>query len=706
MKIVIIGWIVFLFLFLSCNRPGGLYELSVEDSDIYEASWYNQAPLRFIQTNLNEKDALMDVDKYIKSIIDANANMIVFNVGGIRAFYPTELPFHLRNPYLNGDLVSEVLEKCRNNGIRFVARFDMSKINESIASQKPEWLYVGMHGKNVNYNGEVHTCINGGYQQEYVFEILKEAISRYPFDAVFFNMGGYTTSDYSQVNHGICQCENCRRRFRDSTGLALPVRPDNNDPVYRKYREFQSSTTTELDLRVKEFIKSLDPDIVFQHREGEMVRSESGTAFTSGSDWNYHATENVKRILNSHKNQVPNDTYNYLMGMDYRHTATSPNIGRIYLAEQMLNGGGPGIYFIGRIETQPDRVFLNEMREIYGFHKTNEKLFTNVRSLARVGLIMGAAQEFRGIMKMLIEEHIMYDLIQPRALVNDRIPRKLEEYDALIISNITEMDKSLTSIINNYVAQGGKLIVTGFTGLDDRNNVSGNKTWLDLIGIQPEFELLTQPRSTYLMLTENDRIDLGRKEFEDFDLIMMNSRFAKCQTTENAKGYLRLLPNTMHGPPEKCYFTDDEVTGFPGLIYNEFGNGRVVFIPWLIGSQYSWKGNNGQRTLFLAALRNLLDVESQLITNASPLIEMTHLGNLDGVFEWLGLINHSGQIGDVFREPVTICNTAISFKPSKPVKSVHLVRSGERLKFKTKGERIEFVVPELDDFEMVLCLYR
>ena len=58
--------------------------------------------------------------------------------------------------------------------------------------KKPEWLYVGTDGKNVNYNGKVHTCVNGGYQQEYGFEILKEAITTYPLDAIFFNMGGYT----------------------------------------------------------------------------------------------------------------------------------------------------------------------------------------------------------------------------------------------------------------------------------------------------------------------------------------------------------------------------------------------------------------------------------------------------------------------------------------------------------------------------------
>ena len=46
------------------------------------------------------------------------------------------------------------------------------------------------------YNGQVHTCVNGGYQQEYMFEILGEAVDRYPLDGVFFNMIGYQRSDY------------------------------------------------------------------------------------------------------------------------------------------------------------------------------------------------------------------------------------------------------------------------------------------------------------------------------------------------------------------------------------------------------------------------------------------------------------------------------------------------------------------------------
>jgi hypothetical protein len=105
-------------------------------------------------------------------------------------------------------------------------------------------------------------------------------------------------------------------------------------------------------------------------------------------------------------------------------------------------------------------------------------------------------------------------------------------------------------------------------------------------------------------------------------------------------------------------------------------------------------------------MENLLKIENPLVTDASPMIEMTHLGNRNGVFEWIGMINHSGQLGDAFREPVPIYNTTIRFKPVKPVETITLMRSGKGLKFKESDGWIECVVPQVNDFEMVVCLYK
>ena len=205
MRNILVLWIV-VVLMASCNPANQTTgtqsnstnpDLSSIDPGRYDSTWWNRAPYRLVQTNLREIDATMDVDAYVQSMVDANANIVLINVGGIVANYPTKLPYHFRNTFMKGDLVGDLIKGLHSKGIRVIGRFDFSKINETLAAQKPEWLYVSTAGKNVNYNGQVHTCPNGGYQQEYGKEILKEAITTYPLDGIFFNMIGYTTTDYS-----------------------------------------------------------------------------------------------------------------------------------------------------------------------------------------------------------------------------------------------------------------------------------------------------------------------------------------------------------------------------------------------------------------------------------------------------------------------------------------------------------------------------
>lgn len=172
-------------------------------------SWW-LTPHRLLQTNLREIDATMDTDQYVREVKEFGANIVLFNVGGTVANYPTELEYHWRNTFMKGDLVGETLKKLHKAGIKIIGRFDFSKINQNCAANNPEWLYVSEKGEHVNYNGQVHTCVMGGYQQDYMLEILKEALTRYPLDGVFFNMISFPQVDYSRNFHGICQCENCK----------------------------------------------------------------------------------------------------------------------------------------------------------------------------------------------------------------------------------------------------------------------------------------------------------------------------------------------------------------------------------------------------------------------------------------------------------------------------------------------------------------
>ncbi len=698
-------------LIICCSRLAAqsLVNLSSVDPGRYDTTWWNRQPYRLVQTNLREIDALMNVDDYIQSMVDAHASIVLINVGGIVGNYPTKLPFHFRNTYMKGDLVGDLVKGLHAKGIRVIGRFDFSKINETLAAKKPEWLYVSTEGKNVNYNGQVHTCINGGYQQEYSKEILQEAITNYPLDGIFFNMVGYQTTDYSGNNYGICQCENCKKRFHDSTGHTLPVKADMNDPVYRQYNDFKKTTADQLFREIQHHIKTLNPKLMintYADAGVDMIASESGADLSPSYEWNYSATDNVKRVLGSFKDRSPGNLLIYFQAIGYRHVGTSPNMAKVWMLENMLHGAPLGFVVVGTLVNYEDRIFIPTLNRLYGFHKNYEKLFTNVQAVNKVALIRGTRDEYEGIIKLLSEEHIMYDIIEPSAIGTERLPRKLQDYEALILGDVEDMDERLLTAIDGYVKAGGKILATGFTSTRDLLGTPLNKIRLQSLGVEPAFDRFKRTQSTYLKIAATDKTALGQNEFRDFSIMMLYSDFLKCKPAASAQGYMKFLPATRFGPPEKSYYTEENIQDFPGVITNSFGTGRSVFIPWELGAQYQLKGHYMHRTLFVAALKKLLQVDQPLETNASPLIEMTHLANRNGAFEWIGMINQSGQIGASLREPTPILNTKIRFRPVKPVKELKMMTSGKPLPFKQQNGWVECTVPVLNDYEMLLFLYQ
>jgi len=52
-----------------------------------------------------------------------------------------------------------------------------------------------------------------------------------------------------------------------------------------------------------------------------------------------------------------------------------------------------------------------------------------------------------------------------------------------------------------------------------------------------------------------------------------------------------------------------------------------------------------------------------------------------------------------------ISNTHVRFKPAKTIKQLRLMTNGTSLPFKETNGWIECTVPEINDFEMLLCLY-
>jgi hypothetical protein len=348
---------------------------------------------------------------------------------------------------------------------------------------------------------------------------------------------------------------------------------------------------------------------------------------------------------------------------------------------------------------------LENIRDVFQFHKKHEEYLHHTRSGNDVLVLHDyfSDREYKGIFEMLTERHIPFDVMEYWCMGQKNTPRSLESYKLVVLPDISRLSDTQCGQLDRYVENGGKLLVTGFTSTRDESGAALEKIRLASLGVEPKYKAFEKVQGTYFRIFNTDKKKLGEETFRDLDLVYAWEEGLLCNMTRQAKGYLGYIPPAMIGPPEKCYYT--EVTEIPGLIHNRYGQGQTAFFPFRIGSLYHHKRHYGHAGLVMAALSNLLTYEPDLRLEASPMVEVSRqIGNED-TFEWYALLNHTGQMGNGFFEPVPIRNIPFKFKPLKDVVSVKSLRTGRHLPFVIEDTEIALTVPELASYDVLLVEY-
>ena len=104
----------------------------------------------------------------------------------------------------------------------------------------------------------------------------------------------------------------------------------------------------------------------------------------------------------------------------------------------------------------------------------------------------------------------------------------------------------------------------------------------------------------------------------------------------------------------------------------------------------------------MAAIRDLLFHTQPVTIETSPLVELTYQESQDGQFSWIGLTNHSGQIGRAFHQVVPIRGIKVKAQPSHPIKTVKLLYAKKDIPFKRTPEGIECTVDLNDSFDIMV----
>lgn len=628
-------------------------------------SWWLNNNLRMIQNNLRSIDVQMDTKKYVETLKEFGANVTMIGCGGISSLYPTDLETQVRSPYLKDDFIYNIVEECHKNDIKVIVRFDFTKTDIELYEKHPEWFTVNTNGEPLLYNGTAAACVNGDYQQKHMFEVIKEVLERYQVDGIFFNAFMYNVWGYDGKLYGICQCESCKRRFKEMYGEELPTKMDNDDPAYQKYIEFQAYTLKELLDRVKELVKSYSSEIAIctYNDNVDIVRNESNHSVDRPLPlWIYPSSEHTSAVVDANNGRISSNVVINFVDFFARYMGISKHLVKTFLYQDMASGSGLDWCILGSFEDQPDKKAYESVKEVFQYHKKYEQYFGKFKSSAKILLVGNKLShyicdaEYRGIYKMLKESHQIFNIARFDQL--DSFADKLDEYEVILLPGIDSTgSKVFDKALKNTKAC---VIATGLTMKNEPENLK------DIFGITLG-EQLKAIRGCYVK-TEPKAVF---SSFNQTDWVYLDKEYHYIHLDEENEGLLPLISSASFGPPEKCF--GHEMTDQASLSIKEK---RFAYFPWMVGTLYYNHGYEEFKNLLLNVLNYMSPVHNAFTTNAPGCIEM-FFNKIEDNQYLLQLINLSGNNGTTISEALPVYDIEVDFNEIIPAKITELAPEGE-----------------------------
>lgn len=619
--------------------------------------WWETYPWRMIQTNLREIDMEdMDAKAYARDLKEFGATVVTLNAGGILASYDTELSEHRKSEYLHGDSLQTIVEECHKAGIKVIARMDFSKVHPEVYEKHPEWAYRTAEGDIVTDSGYVHTCINSGYQQEYVLEILKETLTKIPFDGVFCNMSSVVAMDYKGNFYGPCHCETCKRLYREKYGEDIPGKEDMHKPAFMKYMAFLSERSGMQKRRQCEVIHEISPEIAVNGFD--YTRTESNTDI-GVEKWVYSASSNSRKIRGPKRTRVVDNAAVDFMGARYRDSSISPAQMELRQWQNLANAGAVSLYIMGRLDNHRDRSCFEGTRKVFQFHKEHEELYTGVQSAAEVLLLHKNAmarfeEETYGWIRALTESHIPFDEMR---LADLKQPEQLADKKLAILCDAASLNTVQVQLLDHFAENGGTVLATGDIGMFRPGNRPQEKPALQCMGVKRILEKKKNRMSSVFEVKEEEKSCFPH--CADAPYIAPGAELITAEFEEGTVKYLKLIGEHPFGPPEVCYYTEKDVTDHPGVTVYHYGKGKGVYMPWKAGAFYFTEGYQNTLNVMQDVLFKLCGTV-QIAPGLTPMVEV-HLSKKDGM-TIVQLVNTSGAFANSFFAPLPVYDIRIELE--------------------------------------------
>ena len=388
------------------------------------------------------------------------------------------------------DLVSELIEAGRKRGILYVPYIPID-CDQRAFREHPEWRPLKSDGSPLeDTDGWPRLCTNspfGGFVVEYV----RELVSNYDIHGLWFDGVGLNAAPT------YCYCPACRDGFRQSTGLEAPTSSEKDQATWDAWKNYRHDAVRRLMARIRQVAHDIKPGLPILAGYGWHNWQSNTDSYFSECDMIWHEaswfwpTSSIQylRALSGRPPEyyIPASTYapSYPLSLPEQEL-------RGKAMESLANGALPIFTLEGRME---------RLRPINEELRARAEWVTDTENIPHCGVVFSArsmhctdtspyseSSHFAsyGILHALLQEKIAEHYLADRHLDEGA----LENFAALVLSDIGHISDQAAEHLRHYVAQGGGLVAFSRTSLYDKSGtLQKDFSLADLFGVHYRGEL-------------------------------------------------------------------------------------------------------------------------------------------------------------------------------------------------------------------------
>jgi hypothetical protein len=592
--------------------------------------WFRRT-YRWGQTNVTELDPTRyDIAWWREFWKRTRVQGVIINAGGIVAYYPSKFPLQHRAEFLKDrDLYGELAKAAHEDGLAVIARMDSNRAAEDFLKAHPDWFTRDHNGNPYRAADKYITCINSQYYDEYLPAVLTEIIER-------SHPEGFADNSWSGLQRdNICFCENCARKFREKTGLALPAKHDWDDTAYRRWIDWNYARRIEVwDLNNRTTKSAGGENCLWFGMNSGSISSQSRSFrdFKSilerapmvfldhqargpaGFAENADTGKLVHGVLGWDK-LAPESMAMYQAGRSSFRVASKPAVeARMWMIEGFAGGIQPWWHHIAAYHE--DRRMYETAEPLMKWYAANEKYMVNRTPLANVGVVWSQRNTdfygrdhatdltdapYRGFVEALTRSRI------PHVPVHiDHVDRDSAKLKVLVLPNIAVMSEAQCAAVRRFAARGGSVVATGVTSLyDEFGDARKDFGLASLFGAHFEGKAGEErnwagaSQHTYLRLSPelragvwgpksgNEPAPAGErhpvlKGFEKTDIVPYGGILGNLRVDSGGIVPLTYIPVFPIYPPETAWMRQPS-TNIPGLILRD----RTAYLPADLDRRYA-----------------------------------------------------------------------------------------------------------------------